>query len=49
MVDWPTYNETLVRRGQVLLDFHVTARKFHNMVKEILKAALYNMFNQMPL
>ena len=26
---------------------HVTARKFHNMVKEIfLKAALYNMFNQ---
>ncbi|MFY9873393.1 MAG: transposase, partial [Candidatus Nitrosopolaris sp.] len=27
---------------------HVTARKFHNMVKEILlKAALYNMFNRM--
>jgi len=26
---------------------HVTARKFHNMVKEILlKAALYNMFNR---
>ena len=27
---------------------HVTARKFHNMVKEIVKrAALYNMFNRM--
>ncbi|MFY9797305.1 MAG: IS5/IS1182 family transposase, partial [Candidatus Nitrosopolaris sp.] len=26
---------------------YVTARKFHNMVKEILlKAALYNMFNR---
>ncbi|HET7390633.1 MAG TPA: transposase [Nitrososphaeraceae archaeon] len=27
---------------------HVTARKFHNMIKEIfLKAALYNMLNRM--
>jgi hypothetical protein len=26
MVDWPTYNETLVRRGQVLLDFDVVDR-----------------------
>ena len=57
MVDWHSYNESLVRRGQ---DFdaetvfssikgtfgeHVTARKFHNMVNEILpKATLYNMF-----
>ena len=23
MVDWPSYNESLVRRGQVLLDFDV--------------------------
>ena len=23
MVDWPCYNESLVRRGQVLLDFDV--------------------------
>jgi hypothetical protein len=23
MVDWPSYNELLVRRGQVLLDFDV--------------------------
>ena len=21
MIDWPSYNESLVRRGQVLLDF----------------------------
>jgi hypothetical protein len=26
MVDWPTYNESLVRRGQVLLDFDVVDR-----------------------
>jgi hypothetical protein len=26
MVDWPTYNESLVRRGQVLLDFDVLDR-----------------------
>jgi Transposase DDE domain len=26
MVDWPIYNETLVRRGQVLLDFDVVDR-----------------------
>jgi hypothetical protein len=26
MVDWPTYNETLVRRGQVLLGFDVVDR-----------------------
>jgi hypothetical protein len=23
MIDWPSYNESLVRRGQVLLDFDV--------------------------
>jgi hypothetical protein len=23
MVDWPSYNESLVRRGQLLLDFDV--------------------------
>ncbi len=23
MIDWPFYNESLVRRGQVLLDFDV--------------------------
>ncbi len=23
MVEWPSYNESLVRRGQVLLDFDV--------------------------
>ncbi len=23
MVDWPSYNQSLVRRGQVLLDFDV--------------------------
>jgi hypothetical protein len=23
MIDWPSYNQSLVRRGQVLLDFDV--------------------------
>ena len=26
MIDWPSYNESLVRRGQVLLDFDVLDR-----------------------
>jgi hypothetical protein len=26
MSDWPSYNESLVRRGQVLLDFDVVDR-----------------------
>jgi hypothetical protein len=25
MIDWPSYNQSLVRRGQVLLDFDVSA------------------------
>ncbi|MGA9155151.1 MAG: hypothetical protein WBZ36_31595 [Candidatus Nitrosopolaris sp.] len=31
MIDWPTYNETLVRGGQVLLDFDVVDRWDHEL------------------
>jgi hypothetical protein len=31
MIDWPFYNESLVRRGQVLLDFDVVDRWDHEL------------------
>ena len=31
MIDWPLYNESLVRRGQVLLDFDVLDRWDHEL------------------
>ena len=33
MVDWPCYNESLVRRGQVLLDFDVLDGWDHELCK----------------
>ncbi|MFY9796520.1 MAG: hypothetical protein WBE68_12705 [Candidatus Nitrosopolaris sp.] len=33
MVDWPSYNESLVRRGQVLLDFDVLDGWDHELSK----------------
>jgi hypothetical protein len=32
MVDWPSYNELLVRRGQVLLDFDIVDRWDHELI-----------------
>ena len=31
MIDWPSYNESLVRHGQVLLDFDVLDRWDHEL------------------
>jgi hypothetical protein len=30
-MNWPLYNESLVRRGQVLLDFDVLDRWYHEL------------------
>ena len=55
MIDWPSYNESLVRRGQVLLDFDVLDGWDHELSKKISsygkrdlpKSSMYNMFNRM--
>ena len=47
MIDWPSYNESLVRRGQVLLDFDVLDEWDHELSQMNEGKVGDNMFNRM--
>ena len=52
MPDWPTYNQNLVRRGQVLVDFDVVDRWDHELSQMTLDSTMiaqaYYLQNTIP-
>ena len=49
MIDWPSYNESLVRRGQVLLDFDVTEMDWIHELSQMNLGKLVDGSLQLPI